>query len=105
MGIDDFLIKLVKYWCKANADKFNLSPSKNYGNVLSNDIGNGIKIMRTSKATNGGKVTMYSKGDFYYKPASSSKTTISDSFTYTIVNKSGQKSIAKGNYSAYWKKL
>ena len=81
--------------CKANADKFNLSPSKNYGNVLSNDIGNGIKIIGTPKATNGGKVTMYSKGDFYYKPASSTKTTISDSFTYTIVNKCGQKSTAK----------
>ena len=81
--------------CKANADKFNLSPSKNYGNVLSNDIGNGIKIIGTPKATNGGKVTMYSKGDFYYKPASSTKKTISDSFTYTIVNKCGQKSTAK----------
>lgn len=51
--------------------------------------------MNTSKTTNGGKVTMYSKGDFYYKPASSSKTVINDSFTYTIANKCGQKSTAK----------
>ena len=81
--------------CKANADTFNLSPSKNHGNVLSNDSGSGIKILNTSKTTNGGKVIMYSRGDFYYKPASSSKTTVRDSFTYTIVNKCGQKSTAK----------
>lgn len=81
--------------CKANADTFNLSPSKNHGNILSNDKGTGLKIVNVSKTTNGGKVNMYSKGDFYYKPASSSRTTIRDSFTYTIVNKCGQKSTAK----------
>ena len=81
--------------CKAKADTFDISPSKNYGNVLANDIGKDIKIVNTSKTTNGGKVTMYSKGDFYYKPASASRTNIHDSFTYTIANKCGQKSTAK----------
>jgi hypothetical protein len=81
--------------CKANADTFSLSLSKDYGNVLKNDVGSGIKIAGMSKTANGGKVTMYSKGDFYYKPASSSRTTVRDSFTYTIVNKCGQKSTAK----------
>jgi hypothetical protein len=81
--------------CKAKADTFNLSPSKNHGNVLANDIGKDFKIVGTSKCTNGGKVTMYSKGDFYYKPASFSRTVIHDSFTYTIANKCGQKSTAK----------
>lgn len=81
--------------CKAKSDIFNLSSSKNHGNVLTNDIGKDFKIVNTSKTTNGGKVTMYSKGDFYYKPASSSRTIIHDSFTYTIANKCGQKSTAK----------
>ena len=80
---------------KANADTFNFSPSKYSGNVLSNDKGTGIKIVSISKTTNGCKVTMKSNGIFSYKPASSSKTTIKDSFTYTIVNKRGQKSTAK----------
>ena len=89
--------------CKANADMFNFSSHKSHGNVLANDIGKDIKIVGTSKTTNGGKVTMYSKGDFYYKPVSSSKTTIHDSFTYTIANKCGQKSTAKVtiNYKKY----
>ncbi len=81
--------------CKAYADKFSLSPSKFTGNVLSNDKGSGIKVVSTSKTTNGGKVTMYSKGDFNYKPASSSKTAIQDSFTYTIADKYGKKSTAQ----------
>lgn len=81
--------------CKAKADTFNLSPSKNHGNVLTNDIGKDIRIAGTSKTANGGIVKMYSKGDFYYKPASSSRSSISDSFTYTITNKCGQKSTAK----------
>jgi hypothetical protein len=81
--------------CKAKADIYDLSSSRNHGNVLSNDIGEDVKIVGTSKPINGGKVTMYSKGEFYYKPASSSKTTIHDRFTYTIENKCGQKSTAK----------
>jgi Bacterial Ig domain len=81
--------------CKAKVDTFDLSSSKNHGNVLANDIGKDIKVVGTSSTANGGKVTMYSKGDFYYKPASFSKNSIHDSFTYTIANKCGQKSTAK----------
>ena len=81
--------------CKAYADKFSFSPSKYTGNVLSNDKGSGIKVVSTSKTTNSGKVTMKSNGLFSYKPASSSKTTIQDSFTYTIADKYGKKSAAK----------
>ncbi|MDQ1253842.1 MAG: thioredoxin 1 [Euryarchaeota archaeon] len=81
--------------CKAYADKFSFSPSKYSGNVLSNDKGSGLKVVSTSKTTNSGKVTMKSNGVFIYKPASSSKTTITDSFTYTIADKYGKKSFAK----------
>lgn len=80
---------------KAYNDNFNFSPSKYSGNVLSNDKGTGIKVASISRTTNGGKVTMNSNGIFSYKPASSSKTTIQDSFTYRIVNKCGQYSSAK----------
>lgn len=80
---------------KAYNDNFNFSPSKYSGNVLSNDKGTGIKVVSVSRTTNGGKVTMKSNGIFSYKPASSSKTTIQDSFTYRIVNKCGQYSSAK----------
>ena len=38
---------------------------------------------------------MNNNGYFNYKPASSSKTTIQDSFTYTIADKYGHKSNAK----------
>jgi thiol-disulfide isomerase/thioredoxin len=81
--------------CKAYSDKFSFSPSKNSGNVLPNDKGSGIKVVGTSKTTNSGKVTMKSNGVFYYNPSSSSKTTIQDSFTYTIADKYGKKSTAK----------
>ena len=81
--------------CKAYADKFSFSPSKYTGNVLSNDKGSGLKVVSTSKTTNSGKVTMKSNGLFSYKPTSSSKTTIQDSFTYTIADKYGKKSTAK----------
>ena len=82
--------------CKAKADTFNFNPSAHSGSVIKNDGGSGLKVVKMSKTANGGKVTMYnSKGDFYYKPASSSRTTVRDSFTYTIVNKCGQKSTAK----------
>jgi thioredoxin 1 len=81
--------------CKAKADTFNFSPSKNCGNVLSNDSGSGLKVVSTSKTINHGTVQMKNNGYFCYKPASSTKTIISDSFTYTIMNKSGQKSTAK----------
>ncbi len=80
--------------CKAYADKFSFSPSKNTGNVLSNDKGTGIKVVSVSKTT-GGKVTIKSNGIFTYNPASSSKTTIQDSFTYTITDKYRQKNTAK----------
>jgi thioredoxin 1 len=81
--------------CKANPDTFSFSPSKYSGNVLSNDKGTGIKVVSVSKTTNGGKVTMKSNGIFSYKPASSSKTTIRDTFTYKIKSKCGQYSTAK----------
>jgi thiol-disulfide isomerase/thioredoxin len=82
--------------CNANPDTFDLSPSKCFvGNVLSNDQGSELKVVSTSKTINGGKAIVYSKGDFYYKPAFCSKTTVQDSFTYTIEDKYGQKSTAK----------
>lgn len=83
--------------CKAYPDKFNLSDSKNSGNVLSNDKGTVIKVTTTGyiKTTNSGKVNMKSNGLFYYTPASNSKATIQDSFTYTIADKYGKKSTAK----------
>jgi thioredoxin 1 len=81
--------------CKANVDIFNFSPSKYSGNVLSNDKGTGIKVVSVSKTTIGGKVTMKSNGIFTYKPASSSKTNIQDSFTYTIIDKYRQKNSVK----------
>lgn len=81
--------------CKAKSDTFSLNPAKNCGNVLPNDKGTGIKVAGISKTKNGGKVTMKTNGYFCYKPASSSKSTIQDSFTYTIKDKCGQKSTAK----------
>jgi thioredoxin 1 len=81
--------------CKANSDTFSFSPSKYSGNVLSNDKGTSIKVVSVSKATNGGKVTMKNNGIFSYKPASSSKTTIGDTFTYKIKDKCGKYSTAK----------
>ena len=81
--------------CKANPDTFSLSSSKYSGNVLSNDKGTSIKVASVSKTTNGGKVTMKTNGIFTYKPASSSKTTIRDTFTYKIKDKCGKYSAAK----------
>ena len=75
----------------AKNDKFNFSPSKKSGNVLSNDIGSGLKVVSVSKLKNGGKVTMKSNGSFSYKGTSCSKTgTIKDSFTYKVVDKYGK---------------
>lgn len=81
--------------CKANPDTFSLTSSKYTGNVLTNDKGEKIKVISTSKTTNKGKVTMKTNGYFSYKPASTSKTVIKDTFTYTITDKYGQKSTAK----------
>jgi hypothetical protein len=83
--------------CKAKADIFNFGPSIHSGNVLKNDGGSGLKIVKMSSCTNGGKVTMKSNGIFSYTRASCSKssTTIKDSFTYTIKNKCGKTSTAK----------
>ena len=81
--------------CKANPDTFSFSSSKYSGNVLSNDKGTSIKVASVSKTTNGGKVTMKTNGIFTYKPASSSKTTIRDTFTYKIKDKCGKYSAAK----------
>jgi hypothetical protein len=81
--------------CKAKADTFNFNPSAHSGNVLKNDIGSAMKVVSMSKTTSGGKVTMKSNGSFSYKPTSCSMTTISDSFTYTIVNKCGHNSTAR----------
>ena len=80
---------------KAYSDKFSFSPSKYSGNVLTNDRGTGITVVSVSKCTNSGKVTMKSNGIFTYRPASSSKTTITDSFTYIIKGKCGQTSTSK----------
>ena len=82
--------------CKANPDTFDLSPSRPFvGNVLSNDQGTELNVVSTSKTKNGGKAIVYSKGDFYYKPAFCCKTSLKDSFTYTMVDKYGHKRIAK----------
>ncbi len=81
--------------CKAKADTFNFSPSLKCGNVLKNDSGNGLKVMSVSKTAKGGKVTMKSNGSFCYKPASCSKTTVKDSFTYKVKNNCGKYSTAK----------
>lgn len=80
---------------KAYSDKYSFSPSKYNGNVLSNDRGTGITVVSTSKCTNGGKVNMKSNGIFTYKPASNSKTSITESFSYTIKDRCGSKSTAK----------
>jgi len=82
----------------ANADTFNLSPSNKCGNVLSNDKGNGLKIATTGyiKTARGTKVYLKTNGYACYYPASSFKTgTITDSFTYKIVDRYGKYSTAK----------
>lgn len=82
----------------ANADKFNLSPTNKYGNVLSNDKGTGLKIATTGyiKTSKGTKVYLKNNGYAYYYPLSSFKTgTITDSFTYKIVDKYKRYSTAK----------
>jgi VCBS repeat-containing protein len=83
--------------CKANADKFSFSSTKYTGTVLTNDQGTNIKVISITQCTNGGKVTMKSNGTFSYKANSCFVTgnTINDSFTYTIIDKFGQKSKAK----------
>jgi hypothetical protein len=83
--------------CKAKADTFNLCPSIHDGNVLKNDIGSGIKVVKMSSCANGGKVTMKSNGIFSYTRSSCSITTtpVRDSFTYTIKNTCGQTSTAR----------
>ena len=63
--------------------------------MLSNDQGSELKVVSTSRTINGGKAIVYSKGDFYYKPVSCAKTTIQDSFTYTIEDEYGHRSTAK----------
>jgi thioredoxin 1 len=83
----------------ANADMYSLSPnSKCAGNVLSNDKGSGLKIASTGyiKTAKGVKVYLKSNGNFCYYPSSSFKTgTITDSFTYKIVDKYKEYSTAK----------
>jgi thiol-disulfide isomerase/thioredoxin len=82
----------------ANADKFSFSPTKKCGNVLSNDKGSSLKVTTTGtmKTSKGAKVSMKSNGYFCYYPATSFKTgTISDSFTYKIVDKYKKYSTAR----------
>ncbi len=83
----------------AKADTFSLSPSKKCsGNVLSNDKGSGLKIASTGyiKTAKGVKVYLKSNGYLCYYPSSSFKTgTITDSFTYKIVDKYKRYSTAK----------
>ncbi|MGB9133472.1 MAG: Ig-like domain-containing protein [Methanosarcina sp.] len=85
--------------CKtvAKADKFNFSPSKKCGNVLSNDNGCGLKVKTTGslKTAKGAKVSMKSNGYFCYYPSCSRTGTITDSFTYKVVNKYGKSGTAK----------
>ena len=84
----------------ASADTFNLSPSQkcSSSSVLSNDKGTGLKIATTGyiKTSKGVKVYLKSNGYVCYYPASSFKTgTITDSFTYKIVDKYKRYSTAK----------
>ena len=78
--------------CKpvATNEIFHLTACNHCGNILKYDHGCGLKLVSIGKTTNGGKVTFKSNGSFCYKPASCSKTTIHDSFSYTIKNKYGQ---------------
>lgn len=82
----------------AKNDQFSLSSSKNTGNVLKNDKGTGLKVVTTGtiKTAKGAKVTMKANGSFSYKKSSCSKTgTITDSFTYKVVDKYGKYDTAK----------
>jgi len=82
----------------AKADTFSFSPCKKCGNVLSNDKGTSLKVTTTGylKTTKGAKVYMKSNGYFCYYPKSCSKTgTITDTFTYKVVNKYGKSATAK----------
>ena len=81
----------------AKDDKFTLNSHKNKGNVLNNDNGKDLKVVSISKTTNGGKVTMNSKGIFSYKPAKNFRhhDTIKDSFIYKIKDKNGKTDTAK----------
>jgi Bacterial Ig domain len=81
--------------CKAKTDTFNFNPSLKSGNVLKNDVGSGLKVISCSKCSNGGIVKVYSNGSFSYKPTSSSKTTIQDSFTYKVKNSCGKYSTGR----------
>ena len=81
---------------KANADSFQMTPTKHCGNVMGNDQGTGIKVVSMSKCSNGGKVTMKSNGNFCYTRGTCSRTgTITDTFTYKIQNKCGRTSTAR----------
>lgn len=87
-------------YCKMDArnDVYTLNPCKvtKCFNVLSNDLGAGRKVTTIGKiaTTQGGEVTMKSNGVFCYtKPVACSK--LSDSFTYTAINKYKQTDNAK----------
>jgi hypothetical protein len=86
--------------CKTDARndtfKVDLCKKSNCFNVLKNDKGCGLKVISTGyiNTAQGGKVLMQKNGKFcYVKPVSCSKNT--DSFTYTAVNKYGQRDTAK----------
>jgi len=81
----------------AKDDHFNFDSHNIKGNVLFNDKGTGLKVVRVSKTSNDGKINMKSNGDFSYKPPSDSKhkDSIKDSFTYMIKGKNGKTSTAK----------
>jgi hypothetical protein len=81
----------------AKNDFFKFDSHKNKGNVLNNDKGKDLKVVRISKTANGGKVEMKKNGDFSYKPAKNSRhhDTIKDSFKYEIKDKNGKKDTAK----------
>lgn len=87
---------------KAKNDNFNFNLKNNYGNVLDNDNGKGIKVVSLSSPKLG-TILMHSNGDFAYLPfcrleAETPAITQNDglegtdSFTYTIKDKDGKTS-------------
>ena len=83
-------------WQKTKAvdDMFKLSAEKNTGNVLKNDIGKDLKVIKVSLPKKG-KLSIGSKGFFKYTPFKSRDKTIIDSFRYTIKGENGKSSSAK----------
>lgn len=91
---------------KAKDDSFKFNFFMHSGNVLSNDVGKDLKVIRVSNTEKGGKVDMNSKGKFSYKPPSNSRQKIiHDSFAYMIRDKFGKTGIAKVTITYEFKKM